>query len=138
MTASKAEPLYRFYQERGYAITPLDLRNLCLNTRTAMSDNPLLNKMDALLKKHRGGPDQASTEDAPAPDALAPGTDRRHRARDDPSPPCRGLVGTTGPLQRPPLLRLSSPPGKTSQRRRPASNPKRPQPQSPTPWPSSC
>ncbi|MCU0810324.1 MAG: hypothetical protein MUE59_04675 [Thiobacillaceae bacterium] len=37
-----------------------------------MSDNPLLNKMDALLKKHRGVPDQASTEDAPAPDAWLP------------------------------------------------------------------
>lgn len=37
-----------------------------------MSDNPLLNKMDALLKKHRGGPDQASAEDAPAPDAWLP------------------------------------------------------------------
>jgi hypothetical protein len=37
-----------------------------------MSDNPLLNKMDALLKKHRGSPDQASTEDAPAPDAWLP------------------------------------------------------------------
>lgn len=37
-----------------------------------MSDNPLLNKMDALLKKHRGGPDQASTEAAPAPDAWLP------------------------------------------------------------------
>jgi len=37
-----------------------------------MSDNPLLNKMDALLKKHRGGPDQASAEDPPAPDAWLP------------------------------------------------------------------
>jgi len=37
-----------------------------------MSDNPLLDKMDALLKKHRGGPDQASTEDAPTPDAWLP------------------------------------------------------------------
>lgn len=37
-----------------------------------MSDNPLLSKMDALLKKHRGSPDQASTEDAPAPDAWLP------------------------------------------------------------------
>jgi hypothetical protein len=37
-----------------------------------MSDNPLLDKMDALLKKHRGGPDQASAEDAPAPDAWLP------------------------------------------------------------------
>lgn len=38
----------------------------------AMSDNPLLNKMDALLKKHRGSPDQTSKEDAPAPDAWLP------------------------------------------------------------------
>jgi len=37
-----------------------------------MSDMPLLNKMDALLKKHRGSSDQASTEDAPAPDAWLP------------------------------------------------------------------
>lgn len=37
-----------------------------------MSESPLLNKMDALLKKHRGSPDQASTQDAPAPDAWLP------------------------------------------------------------------
>jgi hypothetical protein len=37
-----------------------------------MSDNPLLDKMDALLKKHRGGPDQPSTEAAPAPGAWLP------------------------------------------------------------------
>ena len=35
-----------------------------------MSDNPLLNKMDALLKKHRGGSEEAGNTHAPTP---APG-----------------------------------------------------------------
>ena len=45
-----------------------------------MSDSPLLNKMDALLKKHRGGSeaglgapsDSAAPEHAPPPDAWLP------------------------------------------------------------------
>lgn len=32
-----------------------------------MSDNPLLNKMDALLKKHRGGSEEAGNTHAPTP-----------------------------------------------------------------------
>ena len=32
-----------------------------------MSDNPLLNKMDALLKKHRGGSEEAGNTNAPLP-----------------------------------------------------------------------
>lgn len=37
-----------------------------------MSDNPLLNKMDALLKKHRGGPGEEAEVHAPAADAWLP------------------------------------------------------------------
>ncbi|MDP1924716.1 MAG: hypothetical protein Q8K57_08050 [Thiobacillus sp.] len=37
-----------------------------------MSDNPLLNKMDALLKKHRGGSEEAGNANAPLPASRNP------------------------------------------------------------------
>jgi hypothetical protein len=37
-----------------------------------MSDNPLLSKMDALLRKHRGSAASPSTTAAPAPDVWLP------------------------------------------------------------------
>lgn len=60
-----------------------------------MSDSPLLNKMDALLKKHRGSTDQGSTENAPAPEAWLPvltdvierGTLPSHLAASSSAPP---------------------------------------------------
>lgn len=72
-----------------------------------MSDNPLLNKMDALLKKHRGGPDQVSTEAAPAPDAWLPvltdvierGTIPAHLAPASSEPPAPSTPAPPAPQQ---------------------------------------
>ena len=37
-----------------------------------MNDSPLLNKMDALMKKHRGSSDAEATAPAPTPSAISP------------------------------------------------------------------
>jgi hypothetical protein len=37
-----------------------------------VSDDPLLSKMDALLRKHRGGPDAAADDTAPSANAWLP------------------------------------------------------------------
>lgn len=70
-----------------------------------MSDSPLLNKMDALLKKHRGSTDQGSTENAPAPEAWLPvltdvierGTLPSHLAAGSSAPPAPASAPATPP-----------------------------------------
>ncbi len=71
-----------------------------------MSDNPLLNKMDALLKKHRGSEGETGTnETAPAhaapPDAWLPVlTQVIERG----SPPPLGTTATAAPAVAPPAV----------------------------------